>query len=92
MGMALEKQRAAIEKVKKMLKVGSIREVQYLDWLANVVLVKKKNKKWSLCVDFTDLNKAYAKDWYPLLWIDLLVDATACHTFLSFMDSYFGYN
>ena len=43
-------------------------------------------------MDFTDLNKACPKDCYPLPRIDLLVDATAGHTLLSFMDAYSGYN
>ena len=53
--------------------------------------MKKKNK-WRLCIDFTDLNKACPKDYYPILWIDLLVDATTSHALLSFMDAYSGYN
>lgn len=43
-------------------------------------------------MDFTDLNKACAKDPYPLLRIDLLVDSTTGHELLSFMDAYSGYN
>lgn len=43
-------------------------------------------------VDFMDLNKACAKDNYPLLKIDHLVDSTAGHAFLSFMDANVGYH
>ncbi|KAL5777700.1 hypothetical protein ACOSP7_010626 [Xanthoceras sorbifolium] len=64
----------------------------YPCWIANVVLVKKKNGKWRICVDFTDLNKACPKDGFPLLKIDQLVDATIGHELLSFMDAYSGYN
>ena len=60
--------------------------------MANIVLVKKSNNKWRLCLDFTDLNKAFPKDCYPLPRIDLLVDATAGHSLISFMDAYSGYN
>ena len=56
-----------------------IREVYYLDWLAKVVMVKKANEKWSMCVDFIDLNKACPKDSYPLPQIDVLVDSIARH-------------
>ena len=56
-----------------------IREVYYLDWLAKVVMVKKASEKWSMCVDFIDLNKACPKDSYPLQQIDVLVDSTARH-------------
>ena len=45
-----------------------------------------------MCIDFTDLNKAYPKDSYPLPRIDQLVDSTARHNLLSFMDAFSGYN
>ncbi|XP_068476789.1 uncharacterized protein [Phaseolus vulgaris] len=45
------------EDTQKLLSAGHIREIQYPKWLANVVLVKKANGKWRMCVDFTDLNK-----------------------------------
>ncbi|KAL5548489.1 hypothetical protein UlMin_003720 [Ulmus minor] len=61
-------------------------------WIANVVLVKKANGNWRVCVDFTDLNKACPKDSFPLPRIDQLVDATAGHELLSFMDAYSSYN
>ena len=48
--------------------------------------------KWKICVDFTDLNKTYPKDSYPLPCIDQLVDSTARHKLLSFMDTFSGYN
>ena len=66
---------------------GFIREVYYLNWLANNVLMKKANGKWRMCVDFTDLNKAYPKDSFPLPRIDQLVDSTARHNLLTFMDT-----
>ena len=55
-------------------------------------MVKKANGKWRMCVDFTDLNKACPKDSYPLPWVDVLVDFTARHQLLSFMDAFSGYN
>ena len=57
-----------------------------------MVTVKKTNGKWRMCVDFTDLNKACPKDSYPLPQIDTLVDSTARHQLLSFMDAFLGYN
>jgi hypothetical protein len=62
--------------------------VDYPEWLANVVLVKKSNGKWRMCVDFTDLNKACPKDSFPLPRIDLLVDSTFGHELFSFMDAF----
>lgn len=53
-----------------MLKAGFIKKVTYLDWLINVVVVPKKDRKWRVCMDYMDLNKAYAKDSFPLSYID----------------------
>ena len=55
-------------------------------------MVMKANGKWRMCVDFTDLNKAYPKDNYPLPRIDQLVDLTVGHKLLSFMDVFSRYN
>ena len=49
---------AANVEVQKLLEAGFIRECQYLEWISNVVLVKKRNGTWRMCVDFIDLNKA----------------------------------
>jgi len=57
-----------------------------------VVLVKKANGKWQMCVDYTDLNKACPRDAYPLPNIDRLVDGAANNKVLSFLDVYSGYN
>ena len=66
--------------------------MEYPEWLANVVLVKKANGKWRLCIDFTDANRAFPKDSFPLLQIDLIIDSIASHELLSFMDAFSGYN
>ena len=87
-----ERQKAINEEVGKLLQAGAIREVEYPEWLANVVLFKKANGKWRLCIYFTDINKACPKDSFPLLRIDLIVDATAGHELLSFMDAFSSYN
>ena len=89
---APERQKAINEEVSKLLQEGAIREVEYPEWLANVVLVKKANGKWRLCIDFIDINKACPKDSFPLPRIDLIVDATVGHELLSFMDAFSGYN
>ena len=89
---APERQKAINEEVGKLLQAGAIREVEYPEWLANVVLVKKANCKWRLCIDFTDINRACPKDSFPLSRIDLIVDSTAGHELLSFMDAFSDYN
>ena len=87
-----ERYEAINVEVKKMLAAGLIREVSYLEWLANVVLVKKANIKWRVCINYIDLDKICPKDCFPLSRIDQLVDATAGYELLSFMDAYSGYN
>ena len=87
-----ERDQTIAEEVGKLQEVGFIREVYYPNWLANVVMVKKANGKWRMCVDFTDMNKACPKDSYPLPQVDVLVDSTAQHQLLSFMDAFSSYN
>ena len=87
-----ERAEALKEEVDRLLNVGLVKESFYPMWLANPVLVKKPNGKWRTCVDFTDLNKVCPKDSFPLPRIDQLVDSTAGHALLSFMDAYSGYN
>ncbi|KAM1480114.1 hypothetical protein ACFX2I_027299 [Malus domestica] len=45
-----------------------------------------------MCVDYTDLNKRFLKDSFPLPLIDRLIDSTVRCELLSFMDAYSGYN
>ncbi|XP_024013194.1 uncharacterized protein LOC112087515 [Eutrema salsugineum] len=87
-----ERAKAVNDEVERLLKVGSIAEAKYLDWLANPVAVKKKIGKWRVYVDFTDLNKACPKDSFPLPHIDRLFKATAGNRLLTFMDAFSGYN
>ena len=78
------------EEVHKLLMAGFIKEVHHPNWLANPMLVKKKNGKMRMCVDYTSLNKACAKVPFPLPRIDQIVDSTVgCET-LSFLDAYSG--
>ena len=87
---APERQQAIDDEVEKLLKADIICEIKYPDWLANVVLVKKPNGKWRMCVDYTDLNSACPKDSYPLPIIDQLIDATSSHVMLSFNGRFLG--
>lgn len=88
----LERNQAIDEEVDMLLKAGFKWEVQYLEWLANMVMVKKANGKWKMCVDFTNLNKAFPNESFPLTRIDLLVDSTNDHKLLSFRDAFSEYN
>ena len=60
------KKQAMGEELAKLLEDGFIRDIKHPDWLANLVMVPKKDKSWRLCVDFKDLNKACPKDPFPL--------------------------
>ena len=82
-----EKTEAAEKAVKDLLEGNFISEARYSTWLSNVVLVKKNNGKWRMCVDYTDLNRACPKDTFPLPNIDILVDNSANYKILSFMDA-----
>jgi hypothetical protein len=78
--------------VQRLLDANIIREVKYPTWLANNVPVKKKNEKWHMCIDFTDLNKACPKDDFPLPRIDRVVDNTANSQLMSLLDCFSGYH
>lgn len=80
------------EVVSRLLKAGMIKEVDYQEWLENVVIMQKKTGKWRVCVDYTDLNKACPKDPYPLPHIDIMVDATAGHELLKILYAFSGFN
>ena len=60
--------KAVMDEVNKLLTANFIREVNYLEWLANIIIVKKANKKWRMCVDFLDLNNACPKDSFPYFY------------------------
>ena len=76
----------------KLKRARVIKEVFYLEWLTNIVVMKKKNVKWRVCANFTDLNKAYLKDLFPMSRIDQLVDAIIGHPQMSFLDAFQGYH
>ena len=83
---------AVRNEVAKLKQARAIKEVFYPQWLANTVVVKKKTRKWLVCIDFTDLNKACLKDPFPMPRIDQLVNATVVHPRMSFLDAFQGYH
>ena len=88
-----DKREAIRAELARLVAVGFIREVLHPEWLANPVLVLKKNKvDWRMCVDYTDLNKHCPKDPFGLPRIDQVVDSTAGCSVLSFLDCYSGYH
>ena len=89
---ALERQEFITEEIRKLEVVGLVRGVLLLMWLANPVVVHKAKRKWRLCIDYTDINKACPKDPFPLPRINQIVDSTAGCDLLSFLDAYSGYH
>jgi hypothetical protein len=88
-----DKREAIRTELARLVSAGFIREVPHPEWLANPVLVLKKNKvDWCMCVDYTDLNKHCPKDPFRLPRIDQVVDSTAGCSMLSFLDCYSGYH
>ena len=65
---------------------------RYAEWISNVIHVYKKNEKLWVCIDIRNLNKATPVDGYPMLIADMLVDSTAGHKVIGFMDGNAGYN
>ena len=87
-----DRQKIIQKEVDKLLVVGFIREVEYLDWWENVVVVPQKEGKWRVCIDYTNLNDACLKDSFPLPWINQIVNSTFGHGMLSFLDAFSGYH
>ena len=75
-----------------LLAAGFITEVYHPEWVANPVLVMKKNGTWRMCVDYTNLNKTCPKDPFALPRIDQVIDLTAGCELLCFLDAYSGYH
>jgi hypothetical protein len=87
-----ERHRAFGAELRKLLEAGFIKEVFHPMRLTNLVLVKKRNGKWRMCVDYTSLNKACPKVPFPLPRIDQIVDSTVGCELLCFLDAYSGYH
>jgi hypothetical protein len=66
--------------------------VTYPQWLANVVMVRKKNGKWQMCTEFTNLNKCCPKDDFPLTRIDKIVDSTMGCEMMALLNCFSGYH
>jgi hypothetical protein len=78
--------------VQKLLDARIKRELQYPVWVANVVMVPKKNGNMRICIDFSELNKVCSKDPYPLPWIDIIIDQAAGCEMLSLLHCFSGYH
>ncbi|XP_027155637.1 uncharacterized protein LOC113756010 [Coffea eugenioides] len=89
---APERNEVVRSEVSKLLEAKIVKEVYYPTWLANPVLVKKEERAWRMCMDFTDFNKACPKDCYILPRIDQLLDSTSGYEIFCFLDAFKGYH
>jgi hypothetical protein len=89
---AHDKREAINREIAKLLAAGFIKEVIHPEWVANPILVRKKNNECRVCVDYTDLNKHCPKDHFGLPRIDQVVDSMAGCVLLYFLDCYLGYH
>ena len=78
--------------LERLLEAGFIRPVEITDWVSPMVLVKKKNGKLRVCIDYRTLNKCTQKDHFPLPFVNAILDEVAGHEMYTFMDGYSGYN
>ncbi|GJV51296.1 hypothetical protein Tco_1447037 [Tanacetum coccineum] len=83
---------AARKEVEELIRTGILREAVHQTWLANPVMVMKSDEGWRMCVDFTDINKACPKDYYPLPEIDWKVESLSRFRLKCFLDAYKGYH
>jgi len=82
-----------IEKeIKKFLNAKIIVPLRYSKWIANLVIVRKKNGEIRLCVDFRNFNKCSKKDNYPLPKMEHLMQKVSGARVMSFLDGFLAYN
>jgi hypothetical protein len=90
--MSDEKAELAKAEVQRLLDAKFIEPIEYPAWLANIVMVKKKNSKWSMCIDFSSINKARPKDEFPLSRIYKIVDTATSYEVMFLRDCFSGYH
>nr|GEX38903.1 reverse transcriptase domain-containing protein [Tanacetum cinerariifolium] len=91
-GQAPERVKAIQADVQKLVEAWIMREVYYHNWLSNLVMLRKHDGSWRMCVDFTNLNKACPQDCYPLSEIDWKVESLCGYPFKCLLDAYKGYH
>ena len=81
------------EELQKLLNASFIYPILDSKWVSPLVVVPKKFiGKWCICVDFRELNKAMLKDYFPLPFIDQVLDTLFEKQYFYFLDRYSGYN
>ena len=78
--------------IKNLLNAKIIIPLRYSKWIANLVIVRKKNGEIGLCIDFKNLNKCSNKENYPLPKMEHLLQRVLGASVMSFLDGFSGYN
>nr|GEV57016.1 hypothetical protein [Tanacetum cinerariifolium] len=89
---SIEKSRVVTNEVAEWVKAGIVRPVKYLTYISNIVMVKKWDETWRMCIDFKNLNSTCLKDYYPLLNINCKVESVMGFKYKCFLDAYKGYH
>jgi hypothetical protein len=80
------------QELQKLLHVNFIYPISEIKWVSPLVIVLNKNGKFRICVDFRELNKATYRDYFPLPFIDQVLDTLSRKRYFSFLDGFNGYN
>lgn len=80
------------QEIEKLLQVGFIYPISNSQWVSPLVIVPKNNGKWRICVEYRELNKATLRDYFPLPFIDQVLDNLSSKQYFSFLDGFSGYN
>ena len=80
------------EELQKLLQVGFIYPIYDSQWVSPLVFFPTKNGKWRICVYYRELNKATLKYYFPLTFIDQVLDALTGKICFSFLDGLSRYN
>ncbi|GJS52965.1 reverse transcriptase domain-containing protein [Tanacetum coccineum] len=91
-GLGPDRSTTACKEVEELTKAGILQKVKHQTQVANLVVVKKSDEGWRMCVDFTYINKASPKDCYPLPEIDWKVESLSGFRLKCFLDAYKGYH
>jgi hypothetical protein len=80
------------EELQKLLQANLIYPISDSQWVCPLVIAPKKNGQWRICVDFIELNKATHRDYFPLPFIDQVLDTLSEKKYFSFLNGFSGYN
>jgi hypothetical protein len=80
------------DELQKILQANLIYPISDSQWVSPLVIVAKKNGKWRICVDFRELNKSTHRDYFPLPFINQVLDTLSEKKYFMFLDGFCGYN